>query len=240
MISLTAPRPAAGDTVPFDRFDAAMKIAFWLGLIVGFGGVLAGAHFVPWVAHARLASQTAVVANGGRAEQFVIRLPADRINSGGGSPSGLRGAQQSAALALPLKLLDRPLLIEHFKLRDSAGTVIGLAARHWSVTDGTASTAWSLLVPSRGALLLTSPGERSGGVDAALRRAGHASGRAWDGEVEIVVASDREGGGQVVGGSDEFGGLNGRYAETWTVTGVDASGELRGTITLDTITFRGT
>jgi hypothetical protein len=216
-----------------------MKIAFWLGLIVGFGGLLAGAHLIPWVAHARLPSQTTVVANGGRAEQFVIRLPADRINGGGGSPSGLRGAQQPGALSLPLALVDQPLLIEHFKLRDSGGNVIGLAARHWSVAEGAASTAWSLLIPSRGGLLLTAPGEPSGAVDAALLRAGHTAGRAWDGELEIAVASDRDRGGEVVGGSDEFEGLSGRYSETWTVTGVGDSGELRGTITLDTITFRG-
>ena len=43
-----------------------MKTVFWLALVAGFGGTLAGAHFVPWLAHARLPSHTSVVANGGR------------------------------------------------------------------------------------------------------------------------------------------------------------------------------
>jgi hypothetical protein len=217
-----------------------MKTTFWLGLIVGFGGVLAGAHFFPWAAHARLPSQTTVVANGGRAEQFVIRLPVDRIASGGGAPSGLRGSQPSAALALPLAFVDQPLLVEQFKVRDGAGNVIGLAARHWSIANGTASSAWSLLIPSRGALLLAAPGEPGGAVEAALRRAGYVAGSDWSGEAEIEMVSDRDGAaGEVVGGSDEFAGLNGRYSETWSVTGVGDGGELRGTIALDTITFRG-
>ena len=56
-----------------------MKIVFLLAILGGFGGTLAGAHFVPWLKHARLPSHTSVVANGGRSEQFVIRLPADRL-----------------------------------------------------------------------------------------------------------------------------------------------------------------
>ena len=52
-----------------------MKTVFLLGLLAGFGGTLAGAHFAPWLEHARLPSQTSVVANGGRAEQFLIHLP---------------------------------------------------------------------------------------------------------------------------------------------------------------------
>ena len=54
--------------------------------------------------HARLPSQTHVVANGGRAEQFLIRLPADRIDGDGrrdGRPArrGDRGREHAAGAA---------------------------------------------------------------------------------------------------------------------------------------------
>jgi hypothetical protein len=215
-----------------------MKAAFWLGLILGFAGLLAAAHFVPWVTHTRLPSQTSVVANGGRGEQFLIRLPVDRIDAAGGSATGLRApAVAMAKAALPDELAARPLLVEHFKVRDSAGNVIGLAARHWSVTDDRAETAWSLLIPSRGALLLTAPGEAAGTLDGALRRAGHAPGREWTGTLRVTLGDEQQ--GAVAAGSEEFDGLEGRYSEVWNVTGVGETGELRGTIELNTVTFRG-
>ncbi len=65
-----------------------MKATFFLALLLGFAGVLAAGHFVPWGAHVRLPSQTRVVANGGRAEQFLIRLPADRIDAAGAKAAG--------------------------------------------------------------------------------------------------------------------------------------------------------
>lgn len=211
-----------------------MKIALWLGIFLGFGGVLAGSHFYPWVAHARLPSQTTVVANGGRAERFVIRLPVDRIGSAGGRATGGRGAPELASMRLPEELATEPLLIEHFKLRDGGGNVIGLAARHWSEAPGGPAAAWSLLVPSRGALFLTAAGERRDALDAALRRSGWRPSAAWEGSVRVELAAE----GRFVAGSDEFDGLGGGYTEIWTVTGVGESGEIRGTIELDTLTYR--
>jgi hypothetical protein len=211
-----------------------MKAAFWLGSILGFVGLLAAAHFVPWVAHARLPSHTSVVANGGRAEQFLIRLPADRIGAAGRAATGLRAGEESA-VSLPPELEAAPLLVEHFKVRDSAGNVIGIAARHWSSDADEAETAWSLLIPSRGALLLTGPGEAEGAIDRAVRNAGHVPGREWSGNVEVRIGGE----GKVAGGSEEFGGLEGRYTEVWQLTGVAEDGALRGTIRLDTVTFSG-
>ena len=212
-----------------------MKVAFWLGWVVGFGGLLAGAHFYPWVAHARLPSQTTVVANGGRAEQFLIRLPVDRIGAAGGAGTGLRGSPEAAGVRLPRA--GQELRIEHFKIRDSAGNVIGLAARHWSVAPDGPAVAWSLLVPSRGALMLTAPGENGEAVDVALQRAGYRAGADWESDVRIELARGEDG-ARIVAGSDEFEALQGRYTETWHVTGSDARGELRGTIVLDTVTYR--
>jgi hypothetical protein len=214
-----------------------MKIAFWLGIVLGLGGVLAGSHFYPWVAHARLPSQTTVVANGGRAERFLIRLPADRLGSSGGPGTGLRGSPTVATMSLPEPLAGGALLIEHFKLRDGGGNVIGLAARHWNVGPEGPSTAWSLLIPSRGALLLAAAGEAPAALDAALQRSGFDSRSAWEGSVRVELApSDAA---RILAGTAEFDGLTGRYSETWNVTGVDEIGELRGTIELDTVTYRG-
>ncbi len=218
-----------------------MKTAFWLGLLAGFCGVLAAAHYYPWVVHTRLPSQTSVVANGGRAERFLIRLPADRIDALGGTTVGLRGVSSADQAALPSALAQQPLLVEHFKVRDAAGNVIGLAARHWSSTPAGPTTAWSVLIPSRGALLLTAPGEGRGALDAALRNAGFMPGTAWSGDlrVDLGAGSNTKEPGLFAAGSNEFAGLQGHYTETWTVTGVSTDGELRGTIELDTVTFRG-
>jgi hypothetical protein len=214
-----------------------MKTAILLGFVLGFGGVLAGSHFFPWVAHARLPSQTSVVANGGRAEQFLIRLPVDRIGSAGGT-AGLRGSPMFANMALPENLAKEPLLVEHFKVRDSVGNVIGLAARHWSVgADGDAGSAWVVVIPSRGALMLAARGEPRGALDAALQKGGY-NGGSWDGDVRIDLGGADQP-GAIVTGSAEFEGLHGEYVERWSVTGVSDTGELRGTIELNTVTFRG-
>lgn len=217
-----------------------MKTAFIIGLLAGFAGVLSAAHYYPWVDLQRLPSDTSVVANGGRAERFLIRLPADRISSAGDASAGVRGAPYPDGLALPDTRPQQPVLLEQFKLRDRAGDVIGLASRHWTETAQGPAAAWLLLLPGRGSIMLAAAGEAPAAVDAALASAGRNADRPWSGNVEVVLADgDRA---RIVGGSDEFNNLTGRYKETWAVTGAGAGagrGELRGTITLDTITFEG-
>jgi len=216
-----------------------MRTAFFIAVLLGFSGVLAAAHFVPWMGqHTRLPSQTEVVASGGRAEQFLIRLPVDRIAATGAAASPLRAVQSAASVALPPELTARPLLVEHFKVRDAAGNVIGLAARHWSSDGRGMGTAWSVLIPSRGALLLTAPGEAKAALDSALQKAGYHPGSAWSGTLAVEL-TPRNGGGELAAGSDEFEKLDGDYKEIWNLTGVSETGELRGTIELDTVTRRG-
>jgi hypothetical protein len=217
-----------------------MKATFFLALFLGFVGVLAAGHFVPWGAHVRLPSQTHVIANGGRAEQFVIRLPADRIDAAGAKAAGLRAAAPAGASTLPPQLTADPLLVEHFKIRDAAGNVVGLAARHWSADAHTSGTAWSLMIPSRGALLLTAPGEQRAALDTALHNAGYNGGTAWTGDVRVAFAPESADDAIVAAGSDEFSGLAGKYTETWTITGVTDGGELHGTIEIGTVTRKGT
>ena len=212
-----------------------MKTVFLVAILLGFGGTLAGAHFAPWRAHARLPSHTTVVANGGRAEQFLIRLPADRIAATDAEAGGLR-ARGAGAMALPAQFVTEALLVEHFKVRDVAGSVVGVAARHWTGGNSTAATAWSILIPSRGALVLRAPGETSGALEAALRSRGFSSGQAWAGPLAVPMV--HEGDGAVAAGTGEFEGLAGHYTETWTVAAVDEDGKLSGTIELGTVTSK--
>ncbi|HLF10153.1 MAG TPA: hypothetical protein VJA26_02975, partial [Gammaproteobacteria bacterium] len=169
---------------------------------------------------------------------FLIRLPVDRIGSAGGAATGLRGPPKSARMTLPAELAAEPILVEHFKVRDTAGNVIGLAARHWSVGADGPGTAWSLLIPSRGALLLVASGESREALNAALQEVGYSAGASWDGDVRIQLGGDDDS-GRIAAGSNEFEDLQGHYSETWNVTGVSDSGDLRGTIELNTVTFRG-
>src|SRR5690606_18704 len=129
------------------------------------------------------------------------------------------------------------MLAEHFKVRDADGQVIGIAARHWTDAQGAPSAAWALLIPSRGALFFSGAGEQSGRLDAALERAGHRPGTAWSGELNVALADDGSP-GRIVGGSEEFERFGGTYLETWKITGVSPTGELRGTVELDTVTAR--
>lgn len=213
-----------------------MKAVFLIGLIAGFGGILAGAHYYPWVDPPRLPSHSSVVANGGRAERFVIRLPADEIASF--ATPGAEGVRGRDA-ARPLPGADAPVLLDEFKLRDVDGKVIGLAARHWTKTaQGGGSTAWAVMLPGRGTLVLTGAGRGPAALADALRRHGYRPGVPWHGHTTLRIGIGETPAN--ASGGDEFAGLQVRYTETWSLTGVTADGALRGTIMLDTTSRRGT
>ena len=213
-----------------------MKIVFLLALLIGFAGTLAGAHFAPGLKHPRLPSQTTVVANGGRGEQFLIRLPADRIAATDGEAGGLRSKGAGGVMPMPAQFVAEPVLVEHFKVRDSAGAVIGIAARHWNGTGEAATTTWSVLIPSRGALVMSARGEDRGALDSALRARGYSAGKDWAGDVRVPMTRDAA--GVVAAGTGEFESLVGTYTETWSVAAVDADGKISGTIALSTVTSR--
>ena len=218
-----------------------MKAVFTIGLVLGLAGVLAGAGLYPWIDHPRLPSRTQVMANGGRAEQFVVRLPLDKINTIGTSGLGVRGIGYPASAVLPEDLRGAPLLLEHFKVRDTEGNVIGVAIRHTTSTGQGADTAWAITVPSRGTLRLVGT-EEPAGLDAALAAAGGGDAEPWAGDLRFAMtdeSSEEAPGGRVVGGSGEFTGLSGVYSENWLITGVGEDGELRGTIELSTVTYQG-
>ena len=213
-----------------------LKVTFISGILFGLAAAVSAAGLYPWVDHERLESQTRVVPNGGRSEIFLIRLPVDRIASLGTESLGLGTAAFPSSLELPDSLGTQPMQIDHFKVRDTAGNVVGVASRHAVGLAGSAAVTWSLSFPSRGALWLEGrfdPAE----LEAAAAGVGYQPGDAWAGELELLVGSTQSPAGEVRGGTSEFSALVGSFTERWRITGIGDMGELRGTIELDTRTF---
>jgi hypothetical protein len=193
-----------------------MKRLLQLGFVLGLAGTLAAAYFAPWYEYQRYRSVSSVVANGGRVEQFLIRLPADRI----GAPIAVAGMHTAE---LP------GTRIEHFRLRDIDGNVIGLAARHELNREGTVETAWLLTIPSRGSIVLASHAGIAP-IEAALAARNLAAGQSLDPERSI----DNGPPAKSVSASGEFAGIEFDLVESWILTGLDDDGQLRGTLRLNT------
>lgn len=208
-----------------------MRAAFVYAFLLGLGGVLAAAYFVPWAEHERVASATSVAMNGGRRETFLIHLPADRLVE---VADRQRYPQTSETTLSVPELATEPLLAEHFKLRNTEGTVIGLATRHWSIAPTGSTSVWAVEIPSRGALVLAGDGDVARRLVSALDGAGIIRGLPWSGELEVDVAG-ADAAPRVVVGTEEFSGVGGRYTETWRISGFNERGELEGTIVLDTV-----
>ncbi len=202
-----------------------MKFSFLTGVFAGLLLIFAGAYFAPWGEHLRLPSHTTVQPNGGRLEQFVVRLPADRLAGHGAGPG--RTLLPEAGNA--------ELSADHFKLRDGDGHVIGVAARHATAGGDSAAAIWSIVIPSRGAFVLTGEATDSA-LRSTLERNGYRAGSAWSGDVRV---RSRDDGGRLTQGREEFEQMRGTYSESWHVTGVDEAGELRGTVELNMLTFLG-
>ena len=189
-----------------------MKRLLQLGFLLGLVGTLTAAYFAPWFEYPRLRSATTVAPNGGRLEQFEVRLPVDRIGAGLEVPS------QPDAGGL-----------EHFKLRDTQGNVIGIAARHsLAVADGLA-TAWLLTIPSRGTIAFAaSPG---GSLESELQSRGLAPGQSSEPELSLDLGMPAKS----VATTGEFADLDLELVETWLVSGRETDGSVRGTLRLSTV-----
>jgi len=191
-----------------------MKRLLQLGFVLGLAGTLAAAYFTPWFEYERYRSAASVVANGGRVEQFMVRLPADRI----GAP--LTVATESAA---------GPIRLEHYKLRDAEGNIIGLVARHEVERANGIETSWLLTIPSRGSIALAARSQ-SGSIASLLAARGLTAGRTLQTELSI----DNSASASSVATTGEFTGIDFELIETWVVTGIDEDGQLRGTLHLNT------
>jgi hypothetical protein len=191
-----------------------MKRLLQLGFILGLFGSLAGAYFAPWFEFPRFRSAATVVQNGGRLEQFEVRLPADRIGAGVALPSG----PESGSL-------------EHFKLRDVEGNVIGVAARHsLPLADGTA-TSWLLTIPSRGTIAFTSSTPASVSLEGRIAASGLVAGARSEPEISIDLGSPASS----VATTGEFAKIGFELVETWVIAGLEDDGAIRGTLRLSTV-----
>lgn len=215
-----------------------MKSLFVAGIFLGLITAVGAARFYPWVDHPRPASRTVVLHNGGRLEDFLIRYPADRITSVGTAEMGLRAKAYPKGVELPVEMASEGVLVEHFKLRDDQGDVIGVAARHTSIIEDEATTIWALTIPSRGTMHLLGVAE-PGTLERELATAGWIYGQAWSGGIDLSMGFEQAGSNRIIGGSHEFADLVGTYAENWLISGVSRAGDLRGTITLQTIAQSG-
>lgn len=192
--------------------DATMKRMLQLGFVLGLAGALAAAYFTPWFEYQRYYSAASVLPNGGRVEQFMVRLPADRIAApivAAAPPAGAR--------------------LEHFKLRDAEGNIIGLVARHEVARDDAIETAWLLTIPSRGSIALAAR-SAANPVDSVLAAGELAPGAL----LETELAIDNSPAAKSVTATGEFANIDFELVETWVVTGVDETGHVRGTLHLNT------
>ncbi len=177
--------------------------------------VLAAA-FYPLPEPAKIYSQATVLTNGGREEVYVIRLPDDRL----GSPRAAATAdfpQQAFAAGGSERVL-----AELFRVRNAEGEIVGLATRMNGKVTGAADTPetvtdWMLLLPGRGALLM-SRGSVAAGADP-------------DFPVDRMGFSFVNS-GAVVSGTGDFAGLVGFYQEETKIERVDDDGQAYGVVTL--------
>lgn len=210
-----------------------MKFLLILGFLLGFGGIMTAAGLAPIAGHERVASRSSVANNGGRLETFIIRLPADRIAATGSVSESAFAVDPLTGIEPPAELANSPFVVEQFKLRNIAGDVIGIAMRHWTSADDESASGWTVSIPSRGTLVWGSTGNAPAILASALAGVGVQNGIAWQGELSVPFARD-ENEGQVLAGTEEFAGGTGFVEEVWDISGVGGTGELRGTITLNT------
>jgi hypothetical protein len=191
-----------------------MKRLLQLGFVLGLFGTLAAAYFAPWFEFPRFRSAATVVPNGGRLEQFEVRLPADRVGAG-----------------LSVPYAPEAGTFEHFKLRDTEGNVIGLAARHsLPLADGV-STSWLLTIPSRGTIAFAASSPAGESLEARVAARGLVAGASSEPELSIDLAMPA----RSVATTGEFAKIDFDLVETWIVSGLETDGAIRGTLRLSTV-----
>lgn len=220
-----------------------MARLFYISVAGGVVLALLFAGLFPLPQLTRYRSSISVIPDGGREETFVIDWHLDRVQTlrpEGGGPLQLAGA-----LAFATGPDGPAAAAEVFRLRDQAGNVIGLASRTLSERAGAglgqgAVSQWMLLLPSRGMLFLSQLNARDiaprpGGPAGEWRPAADAAEFWQAGQVVRITAGPAPGGaGRVLGGTEEFAGLDGDYDETWELGKLDAKGASRGRIRLTT------
>jgi len=212
--------------------------------LAGAAIILVTVGLYPLPGHTRYASNIAVVPNGGRLEEFVIRWPQDRIEL----PATLNASADSVTSGTAILIGDAsPASGELFRFSDMDGNVIGIASKTTVKVQGNdgqpqSVSNWMLMIPSRGTLFLNqinrtdlsprlmpeSPGEYILPAESAGFWSGRTSYRA--------TAGPAAGGmGKVLRGTNEFASLSGSYSETWELDAQRPDGTAEGKITLSTL-----
>jgi hypothetical protein len=214
---------------------------FLVGILLGpaaFGAALL--YEPPLVRHPRVAPITSTGPAGERVESFVIEVPADGIavtNSG-----ALALAPFPAGIARFTEERISKGLAVLAKIRDAGGEVIGYASElevfsetDFSKGDVTWDTQWTLVIPARGALFLHGR-EHAGELFPKVIAPTLESGQDWVGDwtVNTTVGPRGDGRGLVVGGTGEFAGARGWYAEIDRLTRFTPKGEMFVTVRLET------
>ena len=97
------------------------------------------------------------------------------------------------------------------------------------------------MIPSRGALLLTAPGEAAAALDTALQQRRLQRRHSLDRRRQVSRSRPKAPttrSWQPAATSSRVSPAS--YSETWTITGVTDGGELHGTIEISTVTRHGT
>jgi len=168
---------------------------FILGLILGLGGTVALAYYLPVVNQHREASLITFEANVGTTEVFHVNLPGDRILA------GIHGPDRSypAGLHWPEDQMFSGAQAELFKLRDRNDVVVGVASRISSGRGGAEEPIqWTLNLPARGTMFVllnpaeTGAGTRNGALHAGTRDFAKLSGSVLEQFSDNVSTSDAE------------------------------------------------
>ncbi len=172
-------------------------------------------------------------------ESFFAELPGDGIAITHGGDAGLATGPPGIALLQEERVRHGLALLA--KLRDKDNVVIGFASELESFPAGADmlkedvvwDTSWTLMIPGRGSLYLSQQ-EHSGELGAKVIIPVRETGEAWRGEwtVMTTVGPRPDGYGIITGGSGEFAGASGRFAEIDTLTGFEPGGIMIGRVEL--------
>lgn len=222
-----------------------MTRTFLFSFLAGAALILAAAAIFPLPAHERFPSRIEVLTNGGRSESFVIHWPEDRLQLTGELDGAALNQADGVAVLAPRRR--PPASAEVFRLRDAEDRVIGIATRLTGRMPGRrgrerSASSWTLMIPSRGILMLT----QNNGANVGPVRVGGRWLAAVDspgfwatGSRYRISAGPAPGGrGRVLSGTGEFRSLTGEYSEVWELEELAANQRSQGTILLNTVTAR--
>ena len=128
-----------------------MKTTFIIGLLAGFGAVMALAYEAPFLEQERVRSITATQQNGGRLERFTVDLERDLLMQAPGTESAAVTVPEGADWFPELAPFAGTAAV--YRLRNSDGDAIGIGSRVRGMLSDE-QVEWVLYLPARGALVL--------------------------------------------------------------------------------------